>query len=284
MTPPSPAPDFAPLFLEGAKGPLFSIYHRVPEGVSPRGALLFAPPFAEEMNRSRRMVAEQAKRFAALGFHVLRPDLYGTGDSAGNFAEAGWDVWLGDLRLARLWLQEKSGFDVTLWGLRTGCLLASEAIQSGEGVDGLLLWQPVANGQVFLTQFLRLKIAAAMANQEPATQEKGPSTKALRQGLLDGESLEVAGYEISPDLARGLDASRLAKSAPPAGSDVVWLEAAQEAEAPLSPASQAVVKAWQQAGSSVRATTVAGPSFWAIEETTLVPAFWQASEEALLGS
>ncbi len=293
MTPLPDSRNFSPFFLEGAAGPLFCIHYGVPAEVAARGTLLFVPPFAEEMNRSRRMIALQARRLADMGFHVLQLDLFGTGDSAGDFSEARWDGWLEDIRCARRWLEARSAQPAVLWGLRSGCLLAAEIARAGQGtLGGLLFWQPVANGQVFLTQFLRLKIAAAMAGSEQAADgkgpsskdsgTKGPSTKELRQGMLDGESLEIAGYEISPELARGLDAARLSKAPPPAGTPVSWLEIGQDDGDAVSPASQAVVEAWQQAGAEVQTETVAGPGFWAIEETTLVPRLWEATERALI--
>ena len=278
----SPEP-FVPFFLDGADGPLFSIHYPPAAEGTPRGALLFVPPFAEEMNRARRMVVLQARRLAALGFHVLLLDLYGTGDSAGDFGETRWEGWLKDVGHAKQWLGEQSGLPVTLWGLRTGCLLAAEyQRQNEENPSHLLFWQPVANGQLFLTQFLRLKIAAAMSAGAEGGEEKGPGTKALRQGLLDGQALEIAGYDLSPGVARGLDAARLGKAAPVAGSSAIWLEVGQAEDSSLPPASQAVVEAWREAGVEVLASKISGSSFWSIEETTLVPALWQKTEEALL--
>ncbi len=278
----SPEP-LVPFFLDGADGPLFCIHYPPAVGSTPRGALLFVPPFAEEMNRARRMVVLQARRLAALGFHVLLLDLYGTGDSGGDFGEARWEGWLADVGRARAWLAQQSGLPVGLWGLRTGCLLAAEhQKQNEEEPSSLLFWQPVANGQLFLIQFLRLKIAAAMSAGAEGAEEKGPSTKALRQGLLDGKALEVAGYDISPGVARGLDAARLGKAAPAAGSSVIWLEVGQGEDSSLPPASQAVVEAWRESGVEVVSGKISGSSFWSIEETTLVPALWQKTEEALL--
>ena len=62
------------------------------------------PPFAEEMNHSRRMATLQAHRLAALGIDVLVVDLFGTGDSAGDFADARWETWQEDAKAAVAWL------------------------------------------------------------------------------------------------------------------------------------------------------------------------------------
>ena len=75
-----------PFFLDRASGSLFAIHHRA--GAAPCGTVLFIPPFAEEMNRARRMVALQARDLAAAGWDVLQLDLFGTGDSQGDFGDA----------------------------------------------------------------------------------------------------------------------------------------------------------------------------------------------------
>ncbi len=72
--------------------------------MTPRGALLYLPPFAEEANRSRRMAVLQARRLAARGWPVLLLDPFGTGDSAGAFHEARWELWLADAARAAAWL------------------------------------------------------------------------------------------------------------------------------------------------------------------------------------
>ena len=94
--------------------------------MTPRGALLYLPPFAEEANRSRRMAVLQARRLAARGWPVLLLDPFGTGDSAGAFHEARWELWLADAAQAAAWLATRwPGGSVTLWGLRLGALLAA---------------------------------------------------------------------------------------------------------------------------------------------------------------
>ena len=85
-----------PFFLAGAAGPLFCLQLAPAPGMTPRGALLYLPPFAEEANRSRRMAVLQARRLAARGWPVLLLDPFGTGDSAGAFHEARWELWLDD--------------------------------------------------------------------------------------------------------------------------------------------------------------------------------------------
>ncbi len=59
------------------------------------------PPFAEEMNKCRRMMALTAYALQAAGLDVLFVDLFGTGDSGGDFADGSLEVWRSDLHARR---------------------------------------------------------------------------------------------------------------------------------------------------------------------------------------
>ena len=101
----SPARAHAePFFLESAPGRRFCLFH--PPAGACRGAVLYVHPFAEEMNKSRRMAALQARALAAAGYGVLQIDLHGCGDSDGGFGEARWEQWHADLAAARAWLDD----------------------------------------------------------------------------------------------------------------------------------------------------------------------------------
>jgi exosortase A-associated hydrolase 2 len=258
-------------FMDGTRGGLFYVLH-VPAVSRTRGVVLFVHPFAEEMNKSRRMVATQARALAQQGFVVLIPDHYGCGDSEGDFGDAEWGVWVEDLRLAASWLQERYDAPLVLWGLRTGCLLISELIQHhGIVPQRCLFWQPVTNGEQYLTQFLRLRIAAGMLAGEKE------SAKGLRQCLSDGQPLEVAGYRLPPAVAEPLAKARLA--CPPCPVD--WLEVVLEEGAELPPASARTVDAWREEGGQVAAAVVLGEPFWNTQEIREAPELVQASLDPL---
>ena len=123
-----------PLFLQLKLGPLgcrFALHHR-PAG-PPRGLVVYVHPFAEEMNKSRRMAALQSRALAEAGFAVLQLDLMGCGDSDGELLDASWAQWVADVVFACGWLRQQylpSGPDTVplwLWGLRAGALLAADA-------------------------------------------------------------------------------------------------------------------------------------------------------------
>src|SRR5437763_1590993 len=115
-------PSAEPFFLKSGTGQRFCLFH--PPAASCRGAGLDVHPFAEEMNRSRRMAALQARALSALGYGVLQIDLYGCGDSSGDFGDAHWDLWKQDLAAGAAWLRQRLDQPITLWGLRLGALLA----------------------------------------------------------------------------------------------------------------------------------------------------------------
>jgi len=273
MLPGHPAAE--PFFLDAADGQRFCLYH-APQGPC-RGALLYVHPFGDEMNRTRRLAALQARALAADGIGVLLLDLHGCGDSSGDFADARWETWKDDLARGSAWLRARLGVPVGLWGVRLGALLALDyAAAAGHAPARLLLWQPVTSGAAFLTQFLRLRVAGAMlAEGAESTPESGRGresggTGALRARLAAGEALEVGGYEIAPALAAALeacDAARLAVS----GCQVDWLEIAAVPGRPPGPATLRIAEGWRANGVRLRLEQVEAPPFWSTQEIAQCP-------------
>ncbi|MGQ0652128.1 MAG: hydrolase 2, exosortase A system-associated [Betaproteobacteria bacterium] len=258
-------------FLPAEPGARFCVYHSAPRAAN---GILYVHPFAEEMNKSRRMAALQAARLAARGFNVLQVDLLGCGDSSGDFGEASWEAWKNDVRHALCWLRERCTGSLTLWGLRLGATLAADVARDpAPALEQLVLWHPVASGEQFMTQFLRLRLAAEMMGGGQV------SVSALRAALAGGEALEIAGYELPPALARAIDALKLAEIVP-AVKRACWLEVS--ATLAVSPASMRVIDAWTKHAISVDARAVQGEAFWSTPEITEAPALPEATEACLL--
>lgn len=271
--------SWEPVFLEGAAGPLFAIHHRPDPGGIDRGDLIFVPPFAEEMNQARRMVAEQARRLTEVGYGVLLLDLFGTGDSAGGFVDATWEIWLDDIVAARDWLILRGRPLAGLWGLRLGATLAVQAAAAGSTpVPRLLLWQPVTAGKVFLTQLLRVRVAAGLAGEG-----QRETTAELRARWTAGDVVEVAGYPIAPALAERIEAANLQETIPPPPCRAVWLDIVNSPESPPGPAAVGVVAKWRENGVAVSHHRVVGEAFWAIQSwlaPVTVPGLWDATRAA----
>jgi exosortase A-associated hydrolase 2 len=268
--------DYA-FFLPLHRGKRFCLLHSADPASGKRGAILYVHPFAEEMNKSRRMAALQAHAFAAAGWTVLQMDLFGCGDSDGEFGDADWPGWVNDVLEAAAWLRKESGSVPLLWGMRTGCLLAAQAARSLEPAPELLLWQPVITGRSFLQQFLRLKLAGQFV---AGTRER-TGTEDLRARLGAGETVEIAGHALSPGVASGLHAAEL--SSPVVPTRVAWLEIVATAGAELTPAATARVQAWQSAGNRVDARTVEAPAFWQTLEIAESAALIEATLAAVEG-
>jgi exosortase A-associated hydrolase 2 len=264
-----------PFFLQAASaeaGQRFCLFH--PPQRELAGLVVYVHPFAEEMNKSRRMAALQSRALAGAGYGVLQFDLRGCGDSSGDFRDATWQGWADDVVQACRWVMRQGDAPLWLWGLRAGCLLAVEAARRLDAGCNFLFWQPATRGQPLLQQFLRLKVA----NDALAGHASG-AMRSLRQRLAEGHAVEVAGYELPAGLAAGLEAATLV---PPAGpSRLEWLEISAREDAALSPQAQDTLALWRRAGAHANAATVTGPSFWQTTEIEDAPALLAATLQAV---
>jgi exosortase A-associated hydrolase 2 len=272
MAPPGHSPAEA-FFLEAGTGSRYCLFH--PPLGECRGALVYIHPFAEEMNRSRRMAALAARALAAHGIGVLQIDLHGCGDSSGDFGDARWDTWKSDVLLARDWVHTRLGCPAGLWGLRLGALLALDCAREVP-VDCLLLWQPVTSGSNYLTQQLRLRLAGDMVQDEGAR----ASTASLRDELRAGRPLDIAGYTLSPELAFAIDQLDAA-TPPPVRVPVHWFEMIAAPGRALSPAATRIADGWRTAGAELHVELVCGPQFWATPEIAESPELVQATVNAM---
>jgi exosortase A-associated hydrolase 2 len=247
-------------FLDGQAGRIFCTGVRHPsdpqEGRRP--AALICPPFAEEMNKARHVAAALSRVLAQAGYDVLLPDLFGTGDSEGDFGDATLDLWRADIDAAIAHLNSPSSLH--LIGLRAGGLLAADAAMRHQA-RSLVLLHPQTDGRQQLTQFLRLRVAGSLMGDG-----KKESVSELRQTLADGGSLEIAGYRLSSQLAADLDSLRLIDMPPTSTGSVYWIDLAPQAGRPLMPASQRVIDAWAERGVVTRSKSVVCDQFWATQE------------------
>lgn len=242
---------------------------------APRGAVLYIHPFAEEMNKSRRMAALAAQAFAEQGWLVLQLDLLGCGDSSGDFADASWAGWLADVDAAWRWLEGRGAQNIRLWALRAGALLLADWVATRGVAAPLLLWQPVLDGRQHLTQFLRLKGVSQMMEESDAKAAIG----AVRAEIEAGRAVEVAGYTLAPALVVGLQAARLELPAA-YGAPVALLELNAAGGEP-SPGVAALARRWSERGIAVTCAAHAGVAFWQTQEIEISPALLEASPAAL---
>ncbi len=224
------------------------------------------------------MMTLQGEALARSGVSTTVFDLSSTGDSSGGFEEASWENWTDDARAVIEAAGEAGASAIRLLGIRLGAALALEVAHAADyGIDRIALWQPVASGAVHLTQFLRLRIAAAMTGGA-----SGETTKGLRERLASGETLEVGGYPVTGALADALEAATLADTAP--RGPVFWMEVMSQEPGTILPASERVIKIWRDGGAEIQTCVVEGDPFWSIQETTLAPALIRKTTEILAKS
>ncbi|MGD9597443.1 MAG: hydrolase 2, exosortase A system-associated [Steroidobacteraceae bacterium] len=248
-------------FVPSDRGPLFVMLHLPRAQV--RDCVLVVPPFAEEMNKSRRLVAELAAALVKRGLNVAIPDLSGTGDSAGDFGDASWIAWLDDLALCREWTESRGLTVSSLLAIRLGAALACDAVSTGKlpPVRRTTFCQPVLDGRRHLQQFLRLRVAAKMVSRDG-----GESIDSLRGLLSSGVAVEVAGYSVAPVLAQELEAISAPDQLPQAFGEVDWVEVVRSLEA--GPSAQAIRLSERSGtgGAAIRTHAVVGEPFWGATE------------------
>lgn len=247
-----------PFFLPGSRGDLFAIYYP-PSGAQVRGGLLYVHAFAEEANCSRPVIATVARAIAQLGYGVLAVDLYGCGDSTGEFRDALWANWLEDLAFGVQWLQGRGFPQVSLWGLRFGGLLALDfAKQYQRTFPFIILWHPPTNGAETLKQFLRLSLVReADGPVSPLT------TKGLRRRLAAGRCVEIAGWELSPDIAFALERLETSSLLSEVSSAIYCVEFVQATKLVVVPSRLRLVQVCNDNGVAINFRQLQVRTFWA---------------------
>ncbi len=246
-------------FLETPSGPRLAL-HR--PGRPDRAPLLVLPPFAEELNKSRRQLACLGDALQAAGHGMLLLDLYGTGDSPGDFGDAALADWQADVHAARDWLQRRYDAPVAALALRAGLLLADAA-----ACTRLAAWAPVTSGELWLNGLLRLR---TMASRLAGGNETAAS---LLQQAADSGHLEVAGYTLSHSLITELKAARMKNVS---AGDLLLLDVGTPAEAPPPALAPLLAgegrRQWQR---------LEGSSFWQSIETETHPGLITATVQWL---
>ena len=242
-------------------------------------AVIILPPFAEEMNKSRRMLSLQARQLAEAGFHVLMPDFYGTGDSEGHFRDALLNDWLNNVLDCLAWIKSRGVKQVHLIVLRFACLLVPAVQQKAAfAFDKVVMWQPMVSGELLIAQFLRLRIASGLFGSG----EKKETSKGLRELLAKEKLIEVAGYELSSGLVSQLDSLLLRDLSARDLSELLWLDvvASEDKTQPL--VTRKIIEQWQAVNPNIIVDKVVGVPFWASVEIEENAALLKKTTEFLI--
>jgi pimeloyl-ACP methyl ester carboxylesterase len=124
---------------------LFGYYEPAPANFSKVQAALLCHPLGNEQVFAYRAFRQLAARLVRSGFHVLRFDYFGTGDSYGDTGEGNLPSWCDDIETAMEELKEITGaMKVDVVGLRLGANLSARvAFHRPEEINKLILWEPL---------------------------------------------------------------------------------------------------------------------------------------------
>ena len=163
------------------------------------GAVLCYPT-GHEYIISHRAFRQLAQRLTLAGFHVLRFDYFGSGDSGGESDEARIAGGLSDIAMAMQELRRRAGIEkLCVVGCRMGASLAMlEGAQHGN-IGTLVLWDPIVSGAAYLDD-LRGKHKRMLLSSHVRPPKAGdtgeilgsPLTDVMRQDLASLDLLSIA--------------------------------------------------------------------------------------------
>jgi uncharacterized protein len=134
---------------------LFGIYYCPIKETTNQIGVIFLNPIGREYVKIQRGLSYLAKSLSSNGFHVLRFDYYGTGDSAGHTYESNLNCWLDNINDAIKEMKAGIGLDtLILIGWNLGASLAVIGSNIFE-VDGLILINPVISGEKYIKSILK---------------------------------------------------------------------------------------------------------------------------------
>jgi len=182
-----------PFFFGASTQALYGVYHHPNQQLTRNEAILLCPSFGQEYMRSHRANRQLASSLAKQGFHVLRFDYRGTGDSSANIEDVTIKDWLEDIETAIEELKETACTSIVhVIGLRLGGLLASTAALNKKlKIKKLVLWDPIISGESYDIE-LQAEIKKESSSKCNLIDEQGtlhfngfPLTQEMRNDLMD---------------------------------------------------------------------------------------------------
>ena len=190
-----------PLFFGSSTAPLYGVYHPPTTNLYRSEGVLLCYPAGQEYMRIHRAYRQLASMLSKSGFHVLRFDYSGTGDSHGDMEDANFDDWAKDTATAADELKSIANIDrLFIVGSRLGATVASE-LASIVPIGKLVLWEPFAESSMWTNELLSLI-------------DKTPTQSNYRDGL---GGLHVNGFHFTEKFCESLSNKAL--------EDYSWLDA-----------------------------------------------------------
>jgi pimeloyl-ACP methyl ester carboxylesterase len=184
-----------PFYFGESAEPLLGLHHPPSGGRARSVGVAILNPFGDEYLRAHRSLRQLADRLAGAGFHVLRFDYFGCGDSAGEDHDGRLGRWVDDAAVAVEELEAlASSSRVALVGLRLGASLAIRLAGRRPGADHLVLWDPVGDGRLYLKELDAAHEVCMRENARRAT------------GAADAQPPERLGFPLPDPLRAEIEA------------------------------------------------------------------------------
>lgn len=206
-----------PFYFGDPERALFGAYHPPKGGSIRKTGIVLCYPMGQEYMRAHRAFLRLAILLAGAGFHVMRFDYFGCGDSEGSCSQWSISRWVDDVGLAIGEL--RSGCDATgvcLVGLRLGASLSLMAGVKRGDVEGIVLWDPIVDGASYREELL------ASHNEWLRGSFAKPRTQTDSR-----PAAEVLGFPLTEAMAEDLDKIDLLSVQQTAGRKVYLVECAE---------------------------------------------------------
>lgn len=186
----------SPFYFGSSELPIFGIYSPANPARDKRKALLICQATFQEYMRSHRLVKQLAVQLSTEGIHVLRFDYPGCGDSSGDWHDTDLDDWTSSVVQASEELRAMSLVDnISYLGIRFGAALLVKASPPVGSSSGVILWDPVFDGEQYCKTLIRMQEELIVDNSRFMDNRKN------YQNVAD---LEFAGFPVSRTTAEQL--------------------------------------------------------------------------------
>ena len=262
-------------YLSSKQNTPFFLAHYSPDSGTSAKAVILVPPFAEELNRSKRMYVLCARQLAAAGLHVACFDFTGTGDSYGAWESVSWPSWLENLSEVYHYLEDAGVSDISVIALRLAALIVADSVTSHQlEFTKCLFWDAIEDGEGYIRQLIRLKIAAAMTEDSKAL-----TSKDVLAELDDHGFLEIGGYHITAQLFDSIKQAKLKNSIETLvdATELHWMVLRSANQSISTPSYPLCLP--ENLRHRVSMHTVLDTRFWMQQEVTIAPALLQKTGE-----
>ena len=215
-----------------------------------------------------------ARQLAQLGHSAFCFDFSGTGDSYGEWGAFTWVDWQQNLVDVYRHIRAMGIDQISVIALRLGALTVADTVANRQlQFAKCIFWDPVDDGESYVRQLIRLKMAAAMADDATKL-----STKDVLADVDTHGFLEVGGYHIAAELLASIKQSKIGQQIETLAeaSQLHWLvlkNASQNGPLPHP------VSVPENLHGRINMRAVADTRFWMQQEVTIAPALLQTTSE-----